>query len=93
MNHLRSPSQEQGKHQSTFQNGPDSEARQENRLGNQQDKLTKPHGVQDLPREEEKKDPNQVDFDSPEDPQNPLNQSKLKKWVVVVTVASAALCV
>ncbi|KAJ9104070.1 hypothetical protein QFC20_004647 [Naganishia adeliensis] len=43
--------------------------------------------------EREGKDPNEVDFDGPDDPFNPLTQPIWRKWVSVFTVASGAICV
>jgi hypothetical protein len=43
--------------------------------------------------EREGKDPNEVDFDGPDDPFNPLTQPVWRKWVSVFTVASGAICV
>jgi hypothetical protein len=42
--------------------------------------------------EKDAKDPNEVEFDGPDDPFNPLNQPIWRKWVSVFTVASGAIC-
>lgn len=37
------------------------------------------------------KDPNLVDWDGPEDPENPQNFSKLRKWIITVTMSSMTM--
>lgn len=39
------------------------------------------------------KDPNLVDWDGPEDPENPRNFSRLRKWVITVTMSSMTMWV
>lgn len=39
------------------------------------------------------KDPNEVGFDGPEDPKDPLNMPMWRKWVIVVVIATASTCV
>lgn len=36
-------------------------------------------------KDEEEKDPNLVEFDGPDDPKNPQNFSKTKKWVITLS--------
>lgn len=38
-------------------------------------------------------DPNEVTFDGPDDPEDPLNFPTWRKWVIVVTIATASTCV
>ncbi|KAJ9104069.1 hypothetical protein QFC20_004646 [Naganishia adeliensis] len=38
-------------------------------------------------------DPNEVTFDGPDDPEDPLNFPTWRKWIIVVTIASASTCV
>lgn len=38
-------------------------------------------------------DPNEVTFDGPNDPDDPLNFPTWRKWIIVVTIASASTCV
>lgn len=38
-------------------------------------------------------DPNEVTFDGPDDPDDPLNFPTLRKWLIVVTIASTSTCV
>lgn len=45
------------------------------------------------PREKVDRDPNEVQFDGPDDPEDPLNYPTWRKWVIVVTIASASTCV
>lgn len=42
----------------------------------------------DEPQEETETDPNIVDFDGPDDPENPLNWSTKKKWGMVTLVSA-----
>jgi hypothetical protein len=41
--------------------------------------------------EEAEEDENVVDWDSPDDPENPLNWSRGKKWANIVTVSIITL--
>lgn len=43
--------------------------------------------------EKTQKDPNEVGFDGPDDPEDPLNMPTWRKWVIVVVIASASTCV
>jgi hypothetical protein len=38
-------------------------------------------------------DPNEVTFNGPNDPDDPLNFPTWRKWMIVVTIASASTCV
>lgn len=44
--------------------------------------------IQEKPAE---KDPNLVDWDGPDDPENPQNFSTLRKWIITVTVSSMTM--
>lgn len=43
--------------------------------------------------ESEKSKQNLVDWDGPDDPRNPLNFSSARKWLIILVVGSATLCV
>lgn len=43
--------------------------------------------------EKRPKDPNEVAFDGPDDPEDPLNMPTWRKWVIVVVIATASTCV
>ncbi len=90
MNQSRSSSAEKGNNRGGVREETKSESRQE-----KVQQIGEPNSEesQDESSELEKNDPNQVDFDSREDPYRPLNHSKVKKWVAVMAVASAAACV
>lgn len=42
---------------------------------------------------EDEKDPNEVGWDGPDDPENPQNWSKKKKWYLTVLLSTATVCV
>lgn len=44
--------------------------------------------IQEKPAE---KDPNLVDWDGPDDPENPQNFSTLRKWIITVTMSSMTM--
>ena len=63
-----------------------------------------PHGVQEklgplspLPGKQQENSENAatnlVDWDGPNDPANPLNKSTAHKWLIMVVVGSATICV
>ncbi|KAJ9110511.1 hypothetical protein QFC22_006718 [Naganishia vaughanmartiniae] len=39
------------------------------------------------------KDPNEIGFDGPDDPDDPFNMPVWRKWVIVISIASASTCV
>lgn len=47
---------------------------------------------QQIPSEKQvEKDPHLVDWDGPDDPENPQNFSKLRKWIITVTMSSMTM--
>ncbi|KAL3473986.1 major facilitator superfamily domain-containing protein [Aspergillus californicus] len=42
-------------------------------------------------KEEQPQDPNLVDWDGPDDPENPQNMPKLKKWIVTMSLSSMTM--
>lgn len=44
-----------------------------------------------IPEKPAETDPNLVDWDGPEDPENPQNFSQLRKWVITVTMSSMTM--
>ena len=47
----------------------------------------------EIPKSEDKKDPNIVDWDGPDDPQNPINWTVKKKWTVTISFALMTFCI
>ena len=43
--------------------------------------------------EQTEKDPNLIEWDGPDDPENPMNWPKTKKWIVTLTLGFMTLCV
>jgi hypothetical protein len=39
------------------------------------------------------KDANEVGFDGPDDPEDPFNMPVWRKWVIVISIATASTCV
>jgi hypothetical protein len=44
-------------------------------------------------KEQKEKDPNLIEWDGPEDPENPMNWPAKKKWIVTVTLGLMTFCV
>jgi DHA1 family multidrug resistance protein-like MFS transporter len=44
-------------------------------------------------KEEKEKDPNLVEWDGPNDPENPMNWPTSKKWIVTITLGMMTFCV
>jgi DHA1 family multidrug resistance protein-like MFS transporter len=44
-------------------------------------------------KEEQAKDPNLIEWNSPDDPENPMNWKTSKKWVVTLVLGSMTFCV
>ena len=74
-----------------------SEEGDENRSGQQQSDKTGPsqNGTEQSqsPVNNEKTDHIEVEFDGKDDPMNPKNMSKFRKWLVVITLAWGSMCV
>jgi len=50
--------------------------------------------AEELKRKETKeKDPNLIEWDGPDDPENPMNWPTAKKWIVTVTLGLMTFCV
>lgn len=44
-------------------------------------------------KQRQEKDPNLIDWDGPDDPENPMNWSTSKKWIVTVALACTTFCI
>ncbi|PVI05586.1 bicyclomycin resistance protein [Periconia macrospinosa] len=50
-------------------------------------------GKQKAEKDVEEKDPNLVDWDGPEDPDNPQNMPRWRKWVITFTLSFVVVCI
>lgn len=61
--------------------------------GNVERDVEKEGGEGDNQRQEQKNDPNLIEWNGPDDPGNPMNWSSSKKWIVTMALAFMTFCI